>query len=100
MNMKRKLLLVLLAAAGLGAAASVPVRRTLQHRQPDGSMITVCMEANGRFATYSTTDGLALMKGKDGHFYYACRTDGALKKSTMMARLLLTACATRWTASS
>lgn len=83
--MTRKLLLALMAALGLGAAATVPVKRTLHHQQPDGTTIEVCMEANGRFATYSTTDGLALMKGKDGHFYYACRTDGALKKSTMMA---------------
>ena len=85
MNMKRKLLLVLLAAAGLGAAASVPVRRTLQHRQPDGSMITVCMEANGRYVTYTTTDGLALMKGADGHFYYASPEEGTLQLTTRVA---------------
>ena len=85
MNMKRKLLLVLLAAAGLGAAASVPVRRTLQHRQPDGSMITVCMEANGRYVTYTTTDGLALMKGADGHFYYASPEEGTLQLTDRVA---------------
>lgn len=84
-NMIRKILLCALAAFALAAGATVPVRRTLQHRQPDGTLLTVTVEKNGRFATYTTTDGRALIRRTDGHFCYASLTGGTLSSSGILA---------------
>lgn len=83
--MKRTLLTALLALGTVAAQATVPVRRQIAHAQPDGTVLTLQMEANGRYTTYTTADGVSVLKGADGHFYYATLADGTLKPSTQMA---------------
>ena len=83
--MTHRLLLLLCLALGIGASASVPVRYTLRHCQSDGDTLTVTVFKNARYSTFSTSDGLALLRGADGHFYYAAETAGRLQPTTVLA---------------
>lgn len=83
--MIKRLLLCACAALALTAGATVPVRRTLQHRQPDGTLLTVTVEKNGRFATYATADGRALLRRADGHFCYARLAGETLEPTEVLA---------------
>lgn len=69
----KKVLLLLALTLGLSSIslATVPKRRQFIHTQPDGTSIQLTSVANGRYITYATTDGLAVLRGTDGHFYYA-----------------------------
>ena len=68
-----KILLSLTLALGLFgiAQATVPQRRQFTHKQPDGTSLRLTSVANGRYITYATTDGLAVLRGTDGNFYYS-----------------------------
>lgn len=83
--MKKILLTALLALGMVAAQATVPVRRQISHTQPDGTVLTLQMEANGRYTTYTTTDGVSVLRAQDGNFYYASLTDGTLTPSTQLA---------------
>lgn len=83
--MTHKLLLLLCLTLGIGASASVPVRHTLRHCQPDGDTLAVTVVKNARYSTFSTADGLALLRGADGHYYYAAETGGRLQASAVLA---------------
>lgn len=65
-----KILLSLTLALGLFgiAQATVPQRRQFTHKQPDGTSLRLTSVANGRYITYATTDGLAVLRGTDGNF--------------------------------
>ena len=67
-----KFLLSLTLALGLFgiAQATVPQRRQFTHKQPDGTSLRLTSVQPD--VTYlSTTDGLAVLRGTDGNFYYA-----------------------------
>ena len=75
--MKRNLLfLFFLLSVVLTAEANVPVRRVMTHRQSDGTLLTYRYEGNGLYVSYSTLDGISLMRGADKHFYYSALRDG------------------------
>lgn len=75
--MKRNLLFLLfLLSVVLTAEANVPVRRVMTHRQSDGTLLTYRYEGNGLYVSYSTLDGISLMRGADKHFYYSALRDG------------------------
>lgn len=81
--MKQILLSALFWTATWAAAlATVPVRRTLTHTQPDGTTLTVQTWANGHYTVYSTIDNISILRGSDGHFYYA-EQDGNLPKASL-----------------
>lgn len=81
-----KILSLLFAATlALGASATVPQRRTLTCQQPDGTSLTLTMEANGRYATFTTTDGIALLRNSEGHYCYAQLTDHELVSTGRIA---------------
>lgn len=82
-----KKLLTLLTVCGISIAtfAGVPVRRTVTHQQPDGTSLTVTISANGRYTTYTTTDGTPLLRAKDGHFYYAAVADNNIVSTQVLA---------------
>lgn len=69
----------------LTAIATVPRRYTTHHVQPDGSTLTLTRWANGHFFTCHTTDGIALVQGSDGHYYYATLSDGTLCSTQRLA---------------
>lgn len=76
----KKILLLAALSAGLhiAAMATVPVRRQVTHVQPDGTVLTLTVTGNGRFVTYATADGTAVLRGSDGHYYYAQAENGNL----------------------
>ena len=80
------LLATALLALGVSTAANAtfPVRRTITHQQPGGTI--VCLEAvgNGRYTLYTTADGHAALPSADGHFYYATSQGGTLAPSTTL----------------
>ena len=51
--------------------ATNPVRRVVTVKQSDGSTLAVRKEGNSRYAFYSTIDGIALLRGKNGDLQYA-----------------------------
>lgn len=83
--MKLPLLLTIAAASFLGTQASVPVRRTALHTQTDGTALSVSSEANGRYTLYATQDGIAVLPGADGAYYYAVRKAGSIAPSDVLA---------------
>lgn len=82
-----KILLSLTLALGLFgiAQATVPQRRQFTHKQPDGTSLRLTSVANGRYITYATTDGLAVLRGTDGNFYYAQPAAGEWQCTTHLA---------------
>ncbi len=83
--MKLPLLLAIAAASVLGTQASVPVRRTTLHAQTDGTQLSVSSEANGRYTLYATQDGIAVLPGADGAYYYAVRKHSSIAPSGVLA---------------
>lgn len=80
--MKKLYLTALMAVFfALTANATAPWRRVRVVRQPDGTSLRVTAMANGRYITYATEDGLALVRESDGRFCYA-RTSGGTLAST------------------
>lgn len=84
--MKNYLLTTLLAAGmALSAGATTPQWHWIEHTQPDGKVLSMTVEANGRFTVYSTNDGMAMLRGEDGNFYYARLMGGKLVRSNQLA---------------
>ena len=84
--MKRNLLLLFLfLSVALVAEANVPVRRVMTHRQSDGTLLTYRYEGNGLYVSYSTLDGISLLRGADKHFYYAALRDGEAVPTATLA---------------
>ncbi len=81
--MKKPLLIAIAALAALSTSAGSPVRRTARHTQADGTQLAVSSEANGRYTLYNTTDGLAVLPGAGGTYYYATCVDGCLVPSSV-----------------
>lgn len=70
--MKKYLLLtLLLALTSVGAQADGTHRYTTQHQLSDGSIANIIVHANGRFCTYTLSDGTPLVRQSDGRFCYA-----------------------------
>lgn len=82
-----KQIFLLLAAFCLSAAlhATAPVRRTIQHTQPDGTALTVSSYANGHYALFTADDGTPLFLADDGHYYYARIVGSSLASSGIAA---------------
>ena len=77
--------LALATCATAAVQATIPVRRTISHRQPNGQVVTINAVGNGRFTLYSL-DGTAVLPGTDGHYYYATQNaDGQLAASATLA---------------
>lgn len=83
--MKHLILLLLCCCSLLTAGATVPVRYTRLHIQPDGTKILLTIESDGHSITYTTADGLACLRAANGHFYYALQQDGSLRASHLLA---------------
>ena len=71
--MKKTLLFLFLGMMGLcqEMEATSPLRRVISVKQSDGTVLQVQKEGNGHFMYYTTTDGIALMRGANGDFQYA-----------------------------
>lgn len=83
---KALLSLLLLGSMWQTAEAGCPVRRTFVHQQPGGEPLTVSVSANSRYTLYTSADGMALLRGTDGHYYYAiAAADGTLAPTTVLA---------------
>ena len=84
--MKRNLLFLLfLLSVVLTAEANVPVRRVMTHRQSDGTLLTYRFEGNGLYVSYTTLDGISLLRGADKHFYYAVLRGGEAVPTATLA---------------
>ncbi len=81
-----QLLATALLALGVSHAAyaTFPVRRTLTHQQPSGTVVSIEAVGNGRYTLYTTADGRAALPAADGHFYYATSQGGTLVPSTTL----------------
>jgi len=75
--------LLLLASPLLHATA--PVRYVKTYKQSDGTEIKISINANGRFTTYTTADGLALVRNASGDFCYATQQAGDLVSTEIIA---------------
>ena len=84
MKFKHILSLLLLAMGVTSAHATFPVRRTIVHQQPNGTSVTINALGNGRYTLYTTTNGVAVLPGADGHFYYARRNGKVLAPSNLL----------------
>lgn len=84
MKIKHILPLLFLTLGATSAHATFPVRRTIVHQQPDGTSVTINALGNGRYTLYTTTNGVAVLPGEDGHFYYARRNGKVLAPSNLL----------------
>lgn len=84
MKIKHILPLLFLTLGATSAHATFPVRRTIVHQQPDGTSVTINTLGNGRYTLYTTTNGVAVLPGADGHFYYARRNGKVLAPSNLL----------------
>ena len=84
MKFKHILSLLLLAMGVTSVHATFPVRRTIVHQQPNGTSVTINALGNGRYTLYTTTNGVAVLPGADGHFYYARRNGKVLAPSNLL----------------
>lgn len=84
----KKIFTTLLITLGMATAAhaTLPVRRTIIHQQPDGTQLALTSVSNGRYTLYMTADGRAVLPAADGHYYYAMRTvDGNMVATQQLA---------------
>lgn len=84
MKIKHILPLLFLTLGATSAHATFPVRRTIVHQQPNGTSVTINALGNGRYTLYTTTNGVAVLPGADGHFYYARRNGKVLAPSNLL----------------
>ena len=84
MKIRHILPLLFLTLGATSAHATFPVRRTIVHQQPDGTSVTINALGNGRYTLYTTTNGVAVLPGADGHFYYARRNGKVLAPSNLL----------------
>lgn len=84
MNMKT-LLFSLFLTLSFNATASSPQWRTVTNYQKDGTTLVLTRMANGRFCICQTADGIALIKGADGNYYYAEINNGVLEPASLLA---------------
>lgn len=74
----------LLVAGCLFAAPST--RRTLAHKQSDGTELYIKLMGDEAFHYYSTIDGVPVIKGESGDYYYAIlSSDGCLEATEYIA---------------
>ncbi|MDY4058954.1 MAG: hypothetical protein SOY63_04015, partial [Alloprevotella sp.] len=69
--MKKSLLLLfaLMLMTALPSTAQLN-RRAMSFRQADGQRVTLNVVGTPLYGCYTTADGLAVVRGKDGFYYY------------------------------
>lgn len=81
---------VILMAVLMGTAtllARPAVRKAVDVKQPDGTVVTLCMHGDEYRSFTTTADGYTVVKGEDGFWRYARKTDdGKLQATDMVAR--------------
>ena len=81
----RSLLLPLCALLTLSAAA-IPAKRIRKNVvQPDGSVLTICLQGDENLHYFATTDGLPVRQTAEGWYVYADLTGNALVATTEAA---------------
>ena len=84
--MKKSLLLLfaLMLMTALPSAAQLN-RRAMSFRQADGQRVTLNVVGTPLYGCYTTADGLAVVRGKDGFYYYAAQTADGLTATDVQA---------------
>lgn len=85
---KRRFVISLLAVVWLSIATVLAVPAwpgVTQVRQPDGSVLSICLHGDEYMHYYTTADGYTIMKSADGSFVYAEMHDGELVATPIVA---------------
>lgn len=84
--MKKSLLLLfaLMLMTALPSTAQLN-RRAMSFRQADGQRVTLNVVGTPLYGCYTTADGLAVVRGKDGFYYYAAQTADGLTATDVQA---------------
>jgi len=86
--MKRLYIIIMVVLMGSAMLLARPaVRKPADVPQPDGTVVTLCLHGD-EYRSFSTTvDGYTVVKGEDGFWRYARKTeDGRLQATGMVAR--------------
>lgn len=86
--MKKTIYTLLFAAAcmmGQSVMATRPLRKAFAVKQSDGTSVTVYRQGNGHFGFYSTTDGIALLRGANGDLCYAQTGTAGIEATSLIA---------------
>ncbi|MDY2778639.1 MAG: M6 family metalloprotease domain-containing protein [Alloprevotella sp.] len=84
MKKSLSLLFLLLLASTLPAAAQLH-RRSMSLRQSDGLRVALNYVGTPLYGCHTTTDGLAVVRGADGFYYYAAETAEGLTATNVQA---------------
>ena len=84
MKKSLSLLFLLLLASTLPAAAQLN-RRSMSLRQADGLRVSLNYVGTPLYGCHTTTDGLAVVRGADGFYYYAAQTSEGLTATNVQA---------------